>query len=325
MKIYENSQINRNIHFVAIGGGTGLSTLLRGLKNYTKNITAIVTVSDDGGSSGRLRKNLGIIPPGDIRNCLVALSASESLMADLFQYRFQDGTGLEGHSFGNLFLVALSEVVGDFDKAIKESSKVLAIRGKVLPATLDTVVLKAKMEDNTIVEGESNITGSEKKIRRVFLKPANPKPQKEVIEVLKEAEVIIFGPGSLYTSVIPNLLVPEICNIIKDLKAIKIYVCNVMTQPGETDGFTAGDHIKAIFDHTGYKLFDYVLLNKGTPTQLLDKYRAEGAYPVEIDLHDITAMGVEVIIDDLISESNLVRHNPDKLVKAILELTMRKT
>ncbi|HPZ08765.1 MAG TPA: YvcK family protein, partial [Candidatus Eremiobacteraeota bacterium] len=222
-------------------------------------------------------------------------------------------------------LVALSEVVGDFDKAIKESSKVLAIRGKVLPATLDTVVLKAKMEDNTIVEGESNITGSEKKIRRVFLKPANPKPQKEVIEVLKEAEVIIFGPGSLYTSVIPNLLVPEICNIIKDLKAIKIYVCNVMTQPGETDGFTAGDHIKAIFDHTGYKLFDYVLLNKGTPTQLLDKYRAEGAYPVEIDLHDITAMGVEVIIDDLISESNLVRHNPDKLVKAILELTMRKT
>ncbi|MEQ8170621.1 MAG: YvcK family protein [Candidatus Eremiobacterota bacterium] len=316
-------ELYKHIKVVVIGGGTGLSTLLRGLKHYTEHITAIVTVSDDGGSSGRLRKDMGIIPPGDIRNCLVALSASESLLADLFQYRFHNVKDLEGHNFGNLFLVALSEVAGDFDKAIKECSKVLAIKGKVLPATLDTVVLMAEMEDRSIIEGETNITSSKGIIRKVFLKPHNPKPQHEVIEALREADAIIFGPGSLYTSVIPNLLVSEICNNIKTSQAIKIYICNVMTQPGETDGFTAGDHIKAIFAHTGYAIFDYVLLNKKIPNQLLDKYQAQGAYPVDLDLKNITGLGVNVITDDLISETDLVRHNSDKLARAILELSVK--
>ncbi len=320
-KIYENRHLDKGVNVVAIGGGTGLSTLLRGLKNYTTNITAIVTVSDDGGSSGRLRKDLHTIPPGDIRNCLVALSASESLMADLFQYRFHDCPDLEGHSFGNLFLVALSDVVGDFDRAIKESSKVLAIKGKVLPATLEPVVLVGKMEDGSIIEGESSITGAAGKVNLISLKPPDPAPAEEVIESIRGAEVIIFGPGSLYTSVIPNLLVPGIIDAIKASKAIKVYVCNVMTQPGETDGYTAGKHLEVLFEHTGCRICDSVIVNSEIPTQsdLLEKYRKEGAYPVEMDGDKLSSLGVRVISDKFISETDLVRHNPDKLAQIILK------
>ena len=319
-KIYENRQLDRGINIVVVGGGTGLSTLLRGLKVYTTNITAIVTVSDDGGSSGRLRKDLNIIPPGDIRNCLVALSASESLMADLFQYRFRNGGDLQGHNFGNLFLVALSEVVGDFDRAVKESSKVLAIKGKVLPATLNPVVLVGKMEDGTLIEGESRITESKKKISSISLSPASPTPQVEVLDSIKKAELIILGPGSLYTSVIPNLLVPGVIDSIKESQAFKIYVCNVMTQPGETDGYSATRHVEAIFAHTGCKICDCVIVNNKMPEQseLLEKYSKEGSYPVRADIENLSSLGIKVITEDLLNETSLVRHDSNKLAEVIL-------
>jgi uncharacterized cofD-like protein len=322
--VYER-HFSPGVKVVVVGGGTGLSSLLRGLKAETSNITAVVSVSDDGGSSGRLRKELGVLPPGDIRNCLVALADDESLLSELFQYRFAEGDDIGGHSFGNLFLAALTGVAGgDFDQAVKLTSKILAIRGRVLPATLDTSTLCAEYEDGTIICGESEIPRQRQKLKRVMLMPDNCSPQPDVLAALREADLIILGPGSLYTSVLPNLLVRGVADGIRQSRAVKIYVCNVMTQPGETDGFKASDHVMALVDHLGDPLVDFALLNDEVPQRLLRKYEAEGAYPVLADVEDVQKLGVECILASLISETNLVRHDPQKLAEAIHHIVEEK-
>nr|NLA06507.1 uridine diphosphate-N-acetylglucosamine-binding protein YvcK [Bacillota bacterium] len=248
--LHRRYELGRGPKIVVVGGGTGLSTLLRGLKEFTGNLTAIVTVADDGGSSGRLRREMGVLPPGDIRDCLVALADSEPLMARLFEYRFPEGdpTGLGGHAFGNLFIATMSAITGDFDEAVKESSRVLAVRGRVLPSTLENVALVAQCQGGQVVCGESTIGRCSTRIEKVFLKPANPRALPEALESIAEADAIVLGPGSLFTSVIPNLLVEGIADAIRESRAPRIYVCNVMTQPGETDCFTAADHVEAIID-----------------------------------------------------------------------------
>lgn len=251
--LYRRRKLNRGPKIVAVGGGTGLSMLLRGIKNITNNVTAVVTVGDDGGSSGRLREEMGVLPPGDIRNCIAALADDEDLVTKLFQYRFKTGEGLEGHSFGNLFLTALCSITGDMYRAVKESSNVLSIRGRVLPSTLDDMKLVAEMEDGRIIHGESNIPEAHGKIKRLFTDPQNCRALPDVIEAIRDAELIILGPGSLYTSVTPNLLIKEIAHEIAVSKAKKIYVCNIMTQPGETDGYSVSDHINALVNHAGSK------------------------------------------------------------------------
>lgn len=321
--IYEKRQLASKFKIMVIGGGTGLSSLLRGLKQYTSNITAAVTVADDGGSSGRLRKELGILPPGDIRNCLIALADEESLMGELFKYRFSNGEGLSGHNFGNLFLTVMNVISGEhFDVATKQAGKILAIRGKVLPVTLDNIILCAEYPDCRIVEGESNISKIKSPIKTVFLKPKYCKALPEVIEEIKSSKAIILGPGSLYTSIICNLLVPEIAETIKKSNAVKIYVCNVMTQPGETDNFKASDHVKVIFNHVGFKIFDYILINNMPikDKNLLEKYKKDGAIPVENDIAELEKLGTSPIQAPIISETNLVRHDPQKLAEALLKI-----
>lgn len=305
-----------------IGGGTGLSTMLRGLKRYTANIVAIVTVTDDGGSSGRLRTELGILPPGDIRNCLIALADAEGVMTALLQHRFPSESGtLSGHSVGNLLLAAMTQITGDFEKAVQEMSKVLAIRGRVLPSTLSHVSLRAEMDDGTCVEGETAIVEHPARIRRMHLVPADPQPPEEVVEAIRNAEIVVLGPGSLFTSVIPNLLVPRIVDALVSTRAVRVYVCNVMTQPGETDQFTASDHVRAIEAHAGRHVCDYVLVNTAVPrVELLERYRASGQMMVEPDIDRIRAMGYRVVAGDFISESDYVRHDPIKLAEAILKL-----
>lgn len=318
--IYERRQLDRGYRLVAIGGGTGLSTVLRGLKQYTTNLTAIVTVTDDGGSSGRLRTELGVLPPGDIRNCLVALADSESMMAELFQYRFNEGDGLVGHSFGNLFIAAMCGIAGDFDLAIKESSRVLAIKGRVLPSTLANVSLEATLADGSVVTGETSISKSSNPIRRLRLVPSQCQALPEAIEAILAADLIILGPGSLYTSIMPNLLVPGIAEAIERSNAAKAFVCNIMTQPGETTGMTASDHARAIFDATGRRLFDRVLVNVGHANRLLPMYERDGAFQVPPDLETISACGFVPITGDFISEQHLVRHDATKLATALLKL-----
>ncbi len=307
---------------VVIGGGTGLSTMLRGIKRYTANIVAVVTVTDDGGSSGRLRTELGILPPGDIRNCLIALADAEGAMTALLQYRFGSESGtLGGHSVGNLLIAAMTQITGDFEQAVKEISKVLAIRGRVLPSTLSHVNLRAEMEDGSCIEGETAIVAHPARIRRMHLKPPDPPAPPEVIEAIRQADVIVLGPGSLFTSVIPNLLVPAITDALCATDAIRIYVCNVMTQPGETEGFTASDHVRAIEAHTGKRVFDYVLVNTRMPSpEMLERYRAGGQDVVIPDVDRIRAMGYKVVTGDFISESDFVRHDPVRLAEAILRL-----
>lgn len=311
----------------AIGGGTGLSTLLRGIKEYTENLTAIVTVADDGGSSGRLRKEMGILPPGDIRNCLVALADAEPLMQRLFQYRFgeNDPPELAGHSFGNLFIAAMCSITGDFEVAVKESSRVLAVRGRVLPSTLDDVVLCAELDDGSVVRGESFIPRCGRAIRRVFLEPADAKALSEAVEAIEDADMIILGPGSLFTSVIPNLLVRGITEAIRESPATKAYVCNVMTQPGETDGYTASDHVRAILEHVGDGVIDYVIVNQGeVPRSLQERYRMEGSFPVVPDVERLSSLGIEFIGGDFVSENNLARHDPAKLARSVMELSRKR-
>lgn len=317
--LYERGQLKHGFKIVTLGGGTGLSSLLRGLKHYTSNLTAIVTVSDDGGSSGKLRQILGILPPGDIRNCLTALASEESLMSELFQYRFPAGIGLQGHSFGNLFLAAMTGICGDFEKAVKQSGKILAVSGKVLPATLNTTMLCAKMSDGSITEGESAISRSSLSIEKVFLKPVDCQPLPESLQKIKEADAIILGPGSLYTSLICNLLIPGITEAIKQSKAIKIYVLNIMTQRGETDNFTASDHIKTITDHIQVQPFNYILINNKNPSKLLEKYAEEGAKPVEIDFEELKTIGIKPILADILSEDLHLRHHPKKLAESIIK------
>lgn len=319
--ILQQRQLQRGPRIVVLGGGTGLSTLLRGLKRFSTNLTAIVTVFDDGGSSGRLRREQGILPPGDIRNCLVALAEAEPLLTRLFEHRFKGGE-LDGHSFGNLFIASMSQVVGDLEAAVKECSKVLAIRGRVLPTTLHDVTLCAEFTDGTTIEGESAITRAGKTIRRVYLKPAHVPPLQDVVEAIRDADLIVLGPGSLYTSVIPNLLVEGVVDAIRQSPALKVYVCNVMTQHGETRGFRASDHVRVLLEQGGPGLFDYVLVNTRRPQNqaLLARYSSEGAEPVVADVDAIREMGLRVVAEDLISEEELVRHDPRKLATALLQL-----
>jgi uncharacterized cofD-like protein len=311
-------RLQQGYKIVAIGGGTGLSTLLRGLKRRTSNLTAVVTVSDDGGSSGRLQKELGVLPPGDVRNCLVALADDEALVTDLFRFRFTEGEGLSGHSFGNLFLAAMSGVTGNFDHAIKESSRVLNIVGRVLPATLGVVRLCAELDDGTIVEGETSISLATRPIKRVFFDPPVVEPLEEVITAIRGADAIVLGPGSLYTSILPNFLVARIAHEVAAAHAVKLYVCNVMTQPGETDGMTAADHVEALFDGAGERVCDYVVVNDEAPSRLVAAYAQEGQVPVRPDLERIAAAGVEPIAAGVINETQTVRHDPDRLATTVM-------
>lgn len=322
--VYHYRQLERGHKIVTIGGGTGLSTLLHGLKEYTSNITAIVTVADDGGSSGRLREQFDILPPGDIRNCLVALADAEPLMRDLFQFRFGDGSELKGHSFGNLFITAMCKVTGDFEKAIKESSKVLAIRGRVIPATLEKIRLVAEYQNGQRTIGETKIVKQKNSIKRIFLDPPDCKPSKESFEAIEEADIIVLGPGSLYTSVIPNLLVDNIAERIAESKAVKVYACNVMTQSGETDNYTAFDHLNSIISHTRRDIVNHCIVNVGrVPREFLKKYEEEGAYPVVADSDRIVENGYGVIEEDVVNIEDYVRHDAKKLAKIIFELALK--
>ncbi len=318
--LYRKRKLNRGPKIVAVGGGTGLSMLLKGIKHITNNITAVVTVGDDGGSSGRLRNEMGVLPPGDIRNCIAALADDEDLVTKLFQYRFKSGEGLEGHSFGNLFLTALCSITGDMVRAVKESSNVLSIRGRVLPSTLDDMKLVAEMEDGRVIHGESNIPEAHGKIKRLFTDPQRCQALPEVIAAIKDADLIILGPGSLYTSVIPNLLITEIAQEIAKASAKKIYVCNIMTQPGETDGYSVSDHVSALMKHANSKnIIDAVLVNDTMPSNLAKKYQLSGSYPVKLDVENLKKLGVRIFSRKLIEDSKegLVRHSSNRVARAV--------
>ena len=308
-----------------IGGGTGLSTLLRGLKLYTKNLTAVVTVADDGGGSGVLRHDLGMLPPGDVRSCLEALANTEPLMQRLMHYRFTEGT-LAGQSFGNLFLAALNGISPSVDAAVRRMSQVLAITGRVLPVTTADVQLEAEFENGATVVGESKIYDFKKqqdcRIHHVALIPERPRALPSALEAIREADLILLGPGSLYTSVIPNLLVEGVPEAIVQSDALKLYVCNIMTQDGETEGYTAGDHLEALMNHGAPGLVDLCLANSA-PVQegLVERYRAEDAAPLAVDRERIAAMGLELVERPVASEGgNFARHDPDKLAAAVLEI-----
>ncbi len=317
--LYTRRYLNRGPRIVVIGGGTGLSVLLRGLKKYTGNLTAIVSVADDGGSSGRLRDDLGILPPGDVRNCLVALADKESFMEDLFQYRFPMGE-LAGHNLGNLLIAAMNDLAGGFNQAIQRLSKVLAVRGTVLPSTLESVSLGARYSDGEIVFGESNIPKYGKPIERIFLEPGECEPMPEALDAIKEADAVIIGPGSVYTSILPGLMVSGLAEAVENSAAKKIYVCNVMTQAGETEGYTVSQHIKAIKLHAG-QVIDYVLINdKEVPKSIRKRYAASNSIPVMVDLKEIAKEGVEPVFDSLLAEGNVVRHDPDILAGLIYKI-----
>lgn len=327
--IYEKRLLVKGPKIVAIGGGTGLSTMLRGLKYYTSNITAIVTVADDGGGSGDLREDLGMLPPGDIRNCIMALADTEPLMEELLQYRFKDGR-LKNQSFGNLFLAAMDGISGNFEEAVHKMSSVLAVTGRVMPVTLDNLILRAKLKNGNIVSGESNIpnqaTIQNTHIDKIFIEPENARALREAVDAILEADAIILGPGSLYTSVIPNLLVKDIANAVRKTPAIRLYVSNIMTQPGETDGFSVEDHISTIFKHVGNDIMDYVIVNVGKiDMELEGKYKEEESHLVKINDDKVSSLGVKVIEGDFISIKNgLIRHNSEKLASILIETIMDK-
>jgi len=319
---------------VAIGGGTGLSTLLRGLKRHTilpgemptrdpfiSDLTAVVTVSDDGGSSGRLRRELNILPPGDIRNCLVAVSEDETLLSKLFRHRFSSPGDLEGHSFGNLFLAALTAITGDFAEAVKHASEILATRGNVLPATSSNVQLEALMDDGSRIVGETNINASLKRIIELHVVPEKPHPLEQTLKAIAEADIITMGPGSLFTSLIPNVLVSGIPEAIAASHAVKVFICNLMTEANESLDMTAADHIQAIYRHARHSIFDYALVNS-TPIspQMMEKYSQEGAEQVEISASAIKALRVKCITGDFLEERDFVRHATGRLCKELLRL-----
>lgn len=333
---------NRGLSIVSIGGGTGLSTLLTGLKHYTgkedftfespdclriDTLTAVVTVTDDGGSSGRLREEFQILPPGDIRNCMVALAEDERLLTRLFQHRFDSDGDLSGHSFGNLFLAALAAVTGDFLEAIKVSSEVLAIKGRIFPSTTEDVSLIAELEDGRIIEGETKIVQSRSRVKKLRLSHEHCRPLAETLEAIHHADIITIGPGSLYTSIIPNLLVDGIGDAIRDSRAMQVYICNIMTQPGETDGFHVEDHLRALFEYAPQLAVDSVLVNSAPLSDAMrQKYLAEGAVQVEFtsglrppaQLQSTT--GFRLICANLLNEDGLARHDPHKLARALLDL-----
>jgi uncharacterized cofD-like protein len=311
------------LRIVAIGGGTGLSALLSGLKHFTPDvdITAIVTVTDDGGSSGRLRREFDVLPPGDIRNCMVALSEDEALLSKLFQYRFQGGRGLKGHSFGNLFLTALTHITGEFTEAVRQSSKALAIMGRIYPSTSSNVGLQAELVDGSIVRGETRISRSRRRIHRIQLTPRRCKPLPETLLAIAEADLITLGPGSLFTSVIPNLLVSGVAKAIRDSQAIKAYFVNLMWQPGETIEFRASDHIRAIRKHAGAKLLDYAVINTSVVTPAMRRrYALENVNPVENDVDKILGMGLEIVTAKLLRKGTKVRHDSAAAAKVAMEL-----
>lgn len=319
--IYEQRLLSKGPKIVAIGGGTGLSTILEGLKEFTSNLTAIVAVADEGGSSGRLREEFGILPPGDIRNCLVSLAEVPQLMRDLFQYRFTEGSGMKGHSFGNLFITAMTQVTGSFEDAIEESSRVLAIRGRVLPSSLEKVRLKAQFVDGTSMEGEDKIPDERKVIQRIHLIPEDAKAKPEALEAIRQAEIVVLGPGSLFTSVIPNLLIKQIRDEVVKRDIPKIYICNVMTQTGETDGFTAADHIQTLITHTAERIVNCCLVNSGRLLpKLLFKYANEHSFPVIFDRERLRKMGINVFEGDVVSKHDYLRHNSDKVAKEIINI-----
>ena len=322
--LYQRRYLERGPKIVAVGGGHGLSNLLMGLKEYSANLTAIVTVADSGGSSGRLREEFNIVAPGDIRMCMVALADAPALMGDLFQFRFSSESQLQGHNFGNLFLTAMVQVTGDFEKAVEEAGKILAIRGKVVPSTTTNVQLVAEYEDGSSIEGEARIPTSHTRIRRVFLKPEDPQPTEAALEAIREADVIVVGPGSIYTSIIPNLLIKEIAEAMAASQAFKIYVCNVMTQQGESDGFTASAHVQQIVGHSEKNVINACLINNAeVPMEAQGRYKAEGSIPVEPDIDKIRAMGYLAFGTDLLHVSDYVRHDSEKLTQSIINLIER--
>jgi uncharacterized cofD-like protein len=314
----------RGPRVVAIGGGHGLSTLLRGMKEYTHNLTAIVTVADDGGSSGRLRQSMGILPPGDIRNCLAALSNDEAMLTQLFQYRFPNGaSGLDGHSFGNLFISALAEITGSFEEAVAESGRVLSVSGRVVPSTLHDVRLVADVTlpyrvNEVRVEGESQIPESAGRVRRVWLEPNNPQAFPRAIQAILAADLILIGPGSLYTSILPNLLVPDIAAAIRSSRALKIYICNVASQPGETDGYACGDHVRALEEHAGSDLFELVVANQSYAGQLPDGIQW-------VRLEDDLEADYAVYRTSLIDPARPWRHDSAKLAQVLMDLLQERT
>jgi uncharacterized cofD-like protein len=323
--LYEKRIQIKGPKIVTIGGGTGLSTMLRGLKVYSSNITAIVTVSDDGGGSGVLRQDLGILPPGDIRNCVLALADTEPIMEQLLQYRFKDGL-LKGQSFGNLFLAAMDGISTSFEEAVKKMSDVLAVTGNVLPITLDDIRLCAEIEDDFVICGETDITNHNSihpgNSTRVYLDEGGTKPLKDAIDAIADADILVFGPGSLYTSIIPNLLVEGVCEEIKKSKAIKAYVCNIMTQPGETDGYSVLDHITAIERHSYKGIISYCIVNThDIPEELKVKYESDKAEGVRVDFNAIIKEGIEIIEGDFVStKNNYLRHDEEKIAIAVIDL-----
>jgi uncharacterized cofD-like protein len=321
-----------SVRVVALGGGTGLSSVLRGLKHHVSerrrnernrpiaDLAAVVTVTDDGGSSGRLRREYKVLPPGDIRNCMVALSTDEHLLGKLFQYRFPAGRGLAGHSFGNLFLTALDNVMGDFAKAVQVSAQVLAIRGRIFPSTAQNVTLEAELENGVLVAGETNISRSHRRIARIRLVPRRVQPLPEVLEAIREADLILVGPGSLYTSIIPNLLVEQMAEVIANSHATRVYIANLMTQPGETQHYSVADHVRAIYDHTHHHLFDYVVVNrKPVSGRVLRNYAAQGASPVDPSLDELERMGLRCVSGDFLQEKGVVRHDQERLTRLLLD------
>ncbi|HZP27049.1 MAG TPA: gluconeogenesis factor YvcK family protein [Dehalococcoidia bacterium] len=317
--IYNQRFLTRGPKIVAVGGGTGLSTLLRGLKQYTTNLTAIVTVADDGGSSGRLRRDFNVLPPGDVRNCIAALADAEPLVTKLFQYRFTEGSGSElaGHSFGNLFIVAMSEVVGNMEEAIRQTGRVLAVRGQIIPSTLANVTLCARTSDSRIIEGESQISESkgQARIEEVYLRPPNPAAYPEAVRAILDADIIVLGPGSLYTSVLPNLLVEGVRRAVIASPATKVYVCNVATQPGETDGFGVKEHLHTLEGHLSPEAISCVIANSNVEGALPQSAKGE---PVKLD--GIRSNGIRLVTADVVSEDNRYHHDPAKLAQAIMRV-----
>src|SRR5437660_2901424 len=330
----------RGLRVMAIGGGTGLSTLLKGLKHFVSlpverssptasepvisELCAVVTVSDDGGSSGRLRKEFNMLPPGDIRNCVVALSEDEALLSRLFQRRFQKGSGLEGHSFGNLFLAALTSITGDFAEAVRLSSEILTTRGHIFPATTSSIELEALMPDGSRVRGETKITASKERIKELVLVPPDVEPMPQTLDAIANADLITIGPGSLFTSLIPNLLVQGISQAIVNSSAVKVYVCNLMTQANESLGLTAANHIRALYDHAHANIFDYALINrKPVSDELKAKYALEGAAQIVADLEAIEELGVCPVLGDYLEEAGVARHATDHVARDLLQLVAR--
>ena len=340
LRLTEMSFRENGLRVVAIGGGTGLSTLLKGLKRFVlwpsefptqselpmiRDLSAVVTVSDDGGSSGRLRKELNMLPPGDIRNCIVALSEDEALLSKLFRHRFEKGSGLEGHSFGNLFLAALTSLTSDFSEAVRLSSEILLTRGHIYPATTSNIELEALMEDGTRVRGETNITASKGRICELFLVPPDVGPMPQTLEAIANADLITIGPGSLFTSLIPNLLVRGIAKAIVQSPATKVYICNLMTQANESLGLTAADHIRALNKHAQKQIFDFALINRTCASpQLQAKYASEGACQIENDLEAIEALGVIPVLGDYLEEAGVARHNTSRVARDLMQLIAQR-